>query len=264
MQKQGWSLDFDAGCYKRYALVYILRGAGTYTDHQGNKTSLKAGDLFRRDSIYAHTLYIDPDSNWLECYLTITRPSNTHDDAIGTLRLLGLLPNNSFVKHIGIKLDIIEEFYQLSQKIITGKSERYFFQCQSELLALAVKLWNSEFQESSFSRESVLVNKVKDTLESSFAERTTVQELLTDIGTGYSNIRRIFTEETGSTPGRFRINLRLNYACELLITTDNTLAQIADKLGYHDQFIFSRQFKKTIGITPSKYRKRHQLYHKNN
>lgn len=42
---------------------------------------------------------------------------------------------------------------------------------------------------------------------------------------------------------------------ELLKTTDRSIAQISDDLGFTDISVFSRQFKQIVGTSPSAFRK---------
>jgi AraC-like DNA-binding protein len=64
----------------------------------------------------------------------------------------------------------------------------------------------------------------------------------------------LFRETIGLPPMKYVQNRRQSKAQELLSDTDLTIAQIADRLGYCDQFHFSRQFKKLLGTSPSSYR----------
>lgn len=272
MNKSGWELDFDDGCYARYVLVYLLNGSGTFTDHTGNQIRLKAGDVFRRDTIYPHKLEIDPDSNWQELYITFTRPLGAQNDNVvtnedsapkhpkddrilDTLEMLGLLPEDVFVKSVGLHLNIVEMVYKFLPKLSICDTTDKLYKFQTELLQVVVRIWFSKSQDTQTSRESLVVDQMKQKLEKSLHERTPVKELIADLGASYSNLRRTFSEHTKISPGDYRIKLRVDYACELLITTDLSIGEIAEKLGYHDQFIFSRQFKKLTHTSPLKYRK---------
>jgi transcriptional regulator GlxA family with amidase domain len=68
----------------------------------------------------------------------------------------------------------------------------------------------------------------------------------------------LFKRQTGSTPMRYFTHLRLQYACHLLDTTSSPVKEIADALGYKDQFYFSRVFKLVNHMAPSEYRLRQQ------
>ena len=55
-------------------------------------------------------------------------------------------------------------------------------------------------------------------------------------------------------PKKYVQQERHKKALSLLQDPDLTIEQIAEQTGYCDQFHFSRQFKKILGITPSAYR----------
>src|ERR1035438_3835110 len=64
----------------------------------------------------------------------------------------------------------------------------------------------------------------------------------------------VFREQTGSSPRDYLHLLRMHRACEWLTSTSTSLKEIADRLGYQDQFHFSRRFKAFSGVAPSNYR----------
>ncbi len=70
-----------------------------------------------------------------------------------------------------------------------------------------------------------------------------------------NDFTRFFTEFWHCTPQQFQILQRMQQAKKLLEQTDNTLAEIAEELGYADHYFFSRQFKQQTGMTPGNYRK---------
>lgn len=51
------------------------------------------------------------------------------------------------------------------------------------------------------------------------------------------------------------INMRMEYAKNLIITTNMTIEQIAEMSGYSNEIHFYRQFRKKLGMTPNEYRK---------
>ena len=60
---------------------------------------------------------------------------------------------------------------------------------------------------------------------------------------------------TGISPVKHFIHLKMERACYLLDTSNNSAKQVSAHLGYTDPLYFSRLFKKVIGISPSAYRK---------
>lgn len=47
--------------------------------------------------------------------------------------------------------------------------------------------------------------------------------------------------------------LRIGKARELLKTTDMSLSEISEAVGFNDYFYFIKKFKKETGVTPGKY-----------
>lgn len=68
---------------------------------------------------------------------------------------------------------------------------------------------------------------------------------------------RCFRQITGQTPLQYIINLRISNAQMLLETTDYSISQISESVGYENQLYFSRIFRKQTGFSPKEYRKNH-------
>jgi len=66
--------------------------------------------------------------------------------------------------------------------------------------------------------------------------------------------RDVFQMATGQTPARYISGLRLDTAKELVRQTRMPIARIADKMGYGNQFYFSKVFKRKYGLPPLAYR----------
>lgn len=69
-----------------------------------------------------------------------------------------------------------------------------------------------------------------------------------------SSFKREFKKEFNDSPNNYIIGKKLEKAKELLSLTDLPIGEIAFEVGFQDPLYFTRQFKKNIKITPSKYR----------
>jgi YesN/AraC family two-component response regulator len=65
----------------------------------------------------------------------------------------------------------------------------------------------------------------------------------------------LFKEVTGVSMNVYLLELRMQNAKRLLLTSDLTLEQLASEIGIHDVYYFTKLFKKVEGITPGKYRR---------
>ncbi len=57
------------------------------------------------------------------------------------------------------------------------------------------------------------------------------------------------------SPKEYLINYRLERAAMELTGGDQSISQVASRVGYPDQMAFSKAFKKKYGIGPQQYRK---------
>lgn len=64
----------------------------------------------------------------------------------------------------------------------------------------------------------------------------------------------MFKKRTGYSPLTYFNLMKIRKACELLDTTSMKLNQISFKIGFDDQFYFSRLFTKIMGMSPKAYR----------
>src|SRR5215208_2105261 len=71
-----------------------------------------------------------------------------------------------------------------------------------------------------------------------------------------SRLHQLFKEETGVPPARYLRRLRMRRAKELLETTNLSVKQVMAGVGLTDESHFVRDFKKTCGLTPARYRQR--------
>jgi len=69
------------------------------------------------------------------------------------------------------------------------------------------------------------------------------------------HLRKIFKQETGFTPNKFLIYLRIQEAKKILQTNRISIKNVCYNVGFQDPYYFSRIFFKLNGIRPSKYLK---------
>ena len=85
-------------------------------------------------------------------------------------------------------------------------------------------------------------------------EKITSGEMARSAGTSVRGLERAFDRDYGLSPRQYLRRLRMQTACQLLVSTRSPLAQVADRCGFADQSHFNRDFKRMTGMTPRAYR----------
>jgi len=101
-----------------------------------------------------------------------------------------------------------------------------------------------------------VVERIIDYFEDHYAERISLDQIAENMYLSPFYISRIFKAETGDTPIRYLINIRLEHAREILKEHKGlSIQQIASMVGYDDAYHFSKLFKKKFGVSPSGVKK---------
>lgn len=70
------------------------------------------------------------------------------------------------------------------------------------------------------------------------------------------HLRPALTQRLGMSPWRYVVEMRLHRACELLATTDQTVAAIGLAVGYQHPTSLWHAFRERYGVSPRAYRRR--------
>jgi AraC-like DNA-binding protein len=93
-------------------------------------------------------------------------------------------------------------------------------------------------------------------IEERFLSVSTVDEIANAGGISPIYLARLFKRYSSTGAYQFLMRLRMNYAAELLVHEGLMVQQVAMRLGYNDQYQFSRAFKRVYGVPPSSLRSR--------
>ena len=98
------------------------------------------------------------------------------------------------------------------------------------------------------------LNEVLEHVRANYAEPLKVEDLARIAHLSPSQFERRFKKVFQITPTQHILNVRVRAACNLLSGTNDTIASIALECGFYDHSHFSRNFQRTMGISPSEYR----------
>ena len=95
--------------------------------------------------------------------------------------------------------------------------------------------------------------RVRDYCFAHLGEKITLDALAALCDLGRFQFLRQFKQTVGMTPHAWLLRLRLEHACALLARGSQTIAEVAQGVGFYDQSHFNRAFRQAFGVAPSSY-----------
>lgn len=103
------------------------------------------------------------------------------------------------------------------------------------------------------------VARVTDYIDAHLDEDVQLNELSALIGLSPSHVCRTFKQSTGLPPHAWQLQRRIERACELLTSSDQSITDIALAVGYSGPNQLARLFGKTFDMSPGEYRRRRRF-----
>jgi transcriptional regulator GlxA family with amidase domain len=98
------------------------------------------------------------------------------------------------------------------------------------------------------------MNAVLEYVREHYADPIKVEELARLANLSPSQFERRFKKVFQITPTKHILNVRIRAACNLLSSTNDTIAAIALESGFYDHSHFAHNFMRVMGVSPSTYR----------
>lgn len=111
------------------------------------------------------------------------------------------------------------------------------------------------YQKNSTMNYSIITQRIIEKITNWKNYQQKLPQILKDIDISYMQMYRIFKSETGYTIKDLFFDSKMKYASSLLISSQYSIAQIAQIVGYDTQSHFGKVFKEAFGISPYSYRK---------
>jgi AraC-like DNA-binding protein len=97
------------------------------------------------------------------------------------------------------------------------------------------------------------LDKIMHFINTNYQRKITQEEVATKIGMTTAAFCRYFKEKTGKGFIFFVNEMRIGYACKLLIENHLSISQICFECGFNNISNFNRMFKRQTGYTPGEY-----------
>jgi two-component system response regulator YesN len=128
---------------------------------------------------------------------------------------------------------------------------------QQDLCAWIGNALNDFIEQVYSTQDSRRVSQIKpaiDYIKRRYCEPITLNDVAKAAHLSVSRLSHVFKEQTGLTIVDYLTNTRIEYAKELLISTNKSCTEVCFEAGYNNQSYFTRTFKDIVGLTPRNFR----------
>ena len=235
-------------------LFYVVDGKGEF-NIQGQRFPVKPNDFVIINPQVEHTELSSPDEP-LE-YIVL---------GINGLSFSNLTPVSegghpfSFFNLRDEQKDILRYLNAMVQEA-TSQQMSYELVCHNLLEILLIKILRHQHFDLEVGKQSKAtkdISFIKHYLETYYHESIQLEDLASMTHLSRFYISHSFKKEIGMSPMEYLIDIRIKESKILLRTTNYSISQVADIVGFTTPTYFSKQFRKSTGISPTDYREQFQ------
>lgn len=227
-----------------FLLLVTTRGQGSFT-YQGKTCILGAGDVVFIDCTQYHE-YCTLGDFWENYYIRFDgSAAGIYHDYInrGGWRVLSCSDINATKKLVG---EIIN--------LCLSPDEHAPLEISLALSRILTELAVSAHKGMDASELSPSVQQAKEFIDQHYAGQITLNDIARASLLSPYHLSRTFKTQIGVSPHAYLNQRRLDKAKRLLLTTQMTVQDISDRVGFSNVNILIRSFKNAAGMTPTAFR----------
>jgi len=233
--------------FGQFAIVYVVDGRGKYADSNGIRKNIETGDVMILFPDIAHVYNPLPGTYWVTNYLCFQGP------VFDLWRRQGLLDPRKPVHHA----EPVAEWSRRIESVVdasrqAGSAPSLLGICR--LQQLLADIVTGAGRSTVYQDDLHWLERVSGLIEANLAGPTDWNNLAHQVGLSAESFRKRFTRLAGQPPARYRMGRLMDRACELMQNRSLKDRQIAESLGFCDEFYFSRRFKSITGQSPRQFR----------
>ena len=240
----------DRASFPWPALEIVIRGEGWVTIG-GRRHRLRPGTLVCYGPRVAYRMTTDPRHPLLKYFVDFT----------GTLAKR-MMSGHPLAAGRVLQLAHPQEWQGIVDRIIAEGNRKAGFSreiANAYLRILLQKLHDTRrenaMQGGSRALESYL--KAKAHLDEDFRRLPSAEAAAAQLAITPETLSRLFHRFSNTTPYQYLLQLKINFAVDLLLGTHLLVKEVGERCGFDDAFQFSRSFKRTRGISPELFRRTH-------
>lgn len=236
---------------------YHLQGSGRYSI-ESKVIDFNEGDLIIINSNIGHSIFFDEKSDRIKTIgfgiesISITRVNQKEE--FENINYYHIDNSNKALKFEPIFESIVNEY----------KSNNLFARSMAnaqatELLINLLRKYRNEISIKHDKKVNRQIDYIKSYMDANYHEDIALEDLSTMAYMNKFHLISEFKQSYRITPIEYLILKRIEVAKNLLISTNHSMEEISDMVGFNSQSYFNQVFKKKVGETPSQFRKKHRL-----
>lgn len=154
------------------------------------------------------------------------------------------------------RIKLFEEIYRHLEKGYIADNLQYvsmiFYHFLSSLL------YEEKYNETAGTPAKDPITLTMEMMQENIRGKLTLNEFAGFSRLSVSHFSNMFRARTGFSPVEYFNHLKIQHSCQELIFSTKTVKEIANELGFSDQYYFSRMFSRFMDISPTEYRKRNR------
>lgn len=231
------------GSFDSYLLILTIAGRGVVETPHGTKKCFRES-IALIDCNEEHTYYADKNWEFLWIHFNGGNSSELVKNIISHHGNVVYMPVTS----------LTHRFFNLSVFQGAGNTQADEVRNSAYLHFFLADMMSSRTEGCRIDTKREMVNEAIGYIESNYKKKLVIDEIARFARVSTSSLCHEFKKETGMSPYDFILNKRLNKAKELLKTTEASVSEIGEAVGFNSDANFIKTFRVKTGLTPRMFR----------
>jgi len=243
----GHLVDRPEGC-KTHILIFCVAGSGWISLQGKRRIPVRQGGLFFIPAGFPHRYGASEESPWQIRWV--------HFSGVRSADYLARLNEQLHGEVLPVYSEMIVSAFEQAQEVLgegyTDSGLLLLSATLARLLAVVLQFKQAQGNKSRLTNQRILQSMTW--LREHLAESLELTDIARRASLSVPHYCALFKKQTGLSPMRYLVHARISRACSLLDSSDKTVAEISQEVGFQDAFHFSRTFRSVVGRSPRTYR----------
>ncbi len=226
-----------------HAVIYILRGRGTFRDVNTPEQEVGPGSAFYLFPDIEHSYDPLPNTVWTEYWVLY--------DGTGIENRFGPVFPKTSLTVPGVQPEIVRAYENLHDQLQRQEPD-WEIAVSMELHRILALLYLRRSGESRNLFSDAVLTALEQMRDNPAMPVINYETVAQRHGITYETFRKQFKHQVGVSPHEYFIEMKLSEAQRLLLKGRN-VKETAAEVGFEDQYYFSRLFKRHVGLPPSRF-----------